>query len=55
MEGTKKIEDAQLHKLTQKRFLNPTITQKVDYQGAKIYKNPKLKSKSKVKVEGSLE
>ena len=22
MEGTKKIEDAQLHKLTQKRFLN---------------------------------
>ena len=30
-EGTKKIEDAQLHKLTQKRFLSPTITQKVDY------------------------
>ena len=31
MEGTKKIEDAQLHKLTQKRIFNPTLTQKVDY------------------------
>ena len=46
----------QLHELTPKQFLNPSPTQKIArYDPKKLKKDPKIKSKSNVRIKGNKE
>ena len=48
---SQKMKVVQLHKLTPRLFLNPTSNPKISHQGPKSKKDPKIKSKSNVRIE----
>ena len=43
----------QLNQWTPKQFLKPTLSQKMAHWGPKSKNNPKIKSKSNVRIEGN--
>ena len=50
------IKVVQLHQLTPKQLLYPTMTPKIALQDPKkVKKDPKIKSKSKVRIERTIE
>ena len=56
LKETKKMKVIQLHEWTPKRFLNPTLNQKNSPLGPqKVKNNPKIKSKSNVRIERNKE
>ena len=51
LKETKKIKVVKLHEWTPKQFLSPTLNTKIAQQGPKKLNNPKIKSKSNVRIK----
>ena len=55
LKKTQKIKGVRLQEYNQKQVLNPTPTPKIAHQGRKSQKLPQKKSKSKVRIEVTIE
>ena len=55
LEETKKMKVVQLHNETSKQFFIPTSTPKIAIRAPKNKQQPKIKSKSKVRIKATVE